>query len=591
MLFSLLPLMAADEEQVTISKVTYIGLETFSEKDFKDFIRNKPPGVFTKRDFDRRILKLDAISIKNFYIANGFIEATVRDSFKLTEENTANVSFIIKEGPRYYINDISINGNKLIETGQILDLLEIRKGIPFNAISTNKNIKNVEDSYFEFGRLLVDVKLSSAISDSVDIDVQINEGPRMYIKSVFIEGLNGLDSSVVRREFVFKPGEPFNIRKVEKTQRRLLETGVFSFANILPTQVATSDTLVNLVVELRQFNPKEWKSAGGYYPIEYFEGSEPVPGVGGEIGWRNRRILKTSTNFSTQITSEFPIEFEIIYPKLKWNFDFSNQWFLGMRLPTRLNFYYETFRGYGYEQAIHRFGVEEVNTFKFMDWSSMEFGFRIEKFIQPEEEIFSSDIEQRTAYYSLNILNADSPLIPKEGYRIEGLFSQTGGALGGNYHFYKGDLGFSLYFNPVGDIVLAGRIKAGQIWGWNEDYLDIRYDKFYLGGSTSMRGWPTLRFKEVLNSDDELVPQGGLSRLLMNFEVRFPLFWIIGGELFVDGGVLDNSFTELSNNNIRWNSGIGITVMTPLGPARLDYAIQMEGKRTRNIELGFQYSF
>lgn len=581
-----------DDDLVTVKKVTYIGLKSFHEKDLKTFVRNQPPKIFNKKEFDRRILKLDAISIKNFYVSKGFLEATVRDSFRVTGK-TANVAFIISEGPRYYINRVSVSGNELISKKKIIDLLDISKQSPFNAISANRNTARVENAYFELGRLQVNVKLTPQISDSVDIAISILEGPEMYIKQIFIEGLDGLDSSVVQRELSFHPGESFNIRKVEKTQKRLLETGVFSSANISPVQVVTSDTLVNIIVELRQFSPREWKSAGGYYPIEYFDGSEPVPGIGGEVGWRNRRILNTSTNFSTQVTAEFPVDYQILYPKLKLNFDFTNKWFIGMRLPTRLNFYYETFKNYGLDEQfpIHRFGVEEINTFKFMEWSSMEFGLRAEKFIQPDQEIFDKDIEQRTAYYSLNILKADQPLNPHNGYKVEGLISQTGGVLGGTYNFYKGDLGISFFINPVWKIVFASRVKLGQIWGWSENKKDIRYDKFYLGGSTSMRGWKTLRFEETRNADNELIPAGGLSRFLVNLETRFPLFWIIGGEIFADGGVIGNSYENLTGKSIRWDAGAGLTLMTPLGPARLDYAIQLEGERNANIELGFQYSF
>jgi len=583
---------AAEDDKVFVSNISYSGLETFKQRDFKDFIRTQEPAFFLKKEFDRRIVKLDAISIKSYYISKGFLETTVKDSV-IINENKAEVYFIIKEGLRYYLRNIELTGNNSFSEKEILYFLKLEKGAPFNAISSNRNIANVEAEYFNKGRLLVDVKLQSFISDSVDINITIIEGPEVYIKKTFIEGLRGLDSTIVIREFEFNSGDRFDRRIIEKTQKKLLETGVFSFANITPVNVLGNDTLVNLVVELRQFKPREWKSAGGYYPIEYFDGSEPVPGLGGELGWSNRRVFKTSTNFSTHITSEFPIDYKILYPKLRFDIDFSNQWFIGFRIPTRLNFYYETFKNYGYEEQfpIHRLGIEEVNTFNFLEWSSMEFGLRVEKFIQPNQGLFNKDIEQRTAYYSLNLFRADQPLNPHQGYRLEGTVSQTGGALGGNYHFFKGDAGLSLYYNPFNEIVAAGRFKIGQIWGWSDDYDDVRYDKFYLGGSTSMRGWPTLRFEESKNTEGDLVPSGGLARLLMNFELRFPLFWIIGGEIFADGGIIADSFTSISTKSMRWDSGVGLTIMTPLGPARLDYAVQLEGERMANIELGFQYSF
>jgi outer membrane translocation and assembly module TamA len=43
--------------------------------------------------------------------------------------------------------------------------------------------------------------------------------------------------------------------------------------------------------------------------------------------------------------------------------------------------------------------------------------------------------------------------------------------------------------------------------------------------------------------------------------------------------------------NIRWDYGFGISVETPLGPARLDYAVQLEDPAKSKIQLGVQYIF
>ena len=40
-----------------------------------------------------------------------------------------------------------------------------------------------------------------------------------------------------------------------------------------------------------------------------------------------------------------------------------------------------------------------------------------------------------------------------------------------------------------------------------------------------------------------------------------------------------------------WDYGIGITVDTPLGPARLDYAIQLNDLSKQKLQLGVQNLF
>jgi outer membrane translocation and assembly module TamA len=48
---------------------------------------------------------------------------------------------------------------------------------------------------------------------------------------------------------------------------------------------------------------------------------------------------------------------------------------------------------------------------------------------------------------------------------------------------------------------------------------------------------------------------------------------------------------NISSDLLKWDSGVGVTIQTPLGPARLDYAIQVNDPRKRKIQLGVQNLF
>ena len=186
---------------------------------------------------------------------------------------------------------------------------------------------------------------------------------------------------------------------------------------------------------------------------------------------------------------------------------------------------------------------------------------------------------------------SDDPLFPYNGYRLTGEVSQTGGILGGTRDYVKIDLGINKYNQIHKKIVLAGRLKYGMIFGWEGSYNDVQYEKFYLGGSSSLRGWDMLKFKV----DENDMPNGDIIRLMMNWEIRFPLFWILGGELFIDGGYLTDSFRNQSIDQIEWDGGFGITLMTPLVPLRLDFAIPLKKStgdiNSWKIQLGANYIF
>ena len=61
--------------------------------------------------------------------------------------------------------------------------------------------------------------------------------------------------------------------------------------------------------------------------------------------------------------------------------------------------------------------------------------------------------------------------------------------------------------------------------------------------------------------------------------------------IFADGWLLSNSPSQDLFDRLKWNLGAGITFDTPLGPARIDYAVQIENLERSEIQLGVQSLF
>ena len=153
-----------NDESLFVNEVYFLGNKTISERQLKKNINLKSTFLFTKTKFDRRILKLDAITIKNRYKTEGFLNATVRDSF-LIQNNTVDIYFIVNEGQRIYINNIDIEGNKHISRKKIQKSLALKKNIPFNPVSLNTNLAAVEEKWLLAAdhRFLVDLYLRDGV--------------------------------------------------------------------------------------------------------------------------------------------------------------------------------------------------------------------------------------------------------------------------------------------------------------------------------------------------------------------------------------------------------------------------------------------
>ena len=101
-----------------------------------------------------------------------------------------------------------------------------------------------------------------------------------------------------------------------------------------------------------------------------------------------------------------------------------------------------------------------------------------------------------------------------------------------------------------------------------------------------MRGWDVLKFSEVGNE-----PNGEIIRLMTNMELRNDIYKSFGITVFSDGAILTNRASSITFPNFKWDAGLGITVKTPLGPFRVDYAIRINDINERRIQLGVQNLF
>jgi outer membrane protein insertion porin family len=127
---------------------------------------------------------------------------------------------------------------------------------------------------------------------------------------------------------------------------------------------------------------------------------------------------------------------------------------------------------------------------------------------------------------------------------------------------------------------IALNFQAGTVFG------DLPpYEAFVLGGSNSVRGY----------GDGEL--GSGRSFAQATAEYRFPIFRIVGGALFFDYGTTLGSGDNVPGepSEVRglpgdgFGYGAGVRVQSPLGPIRVDYAINDEGDSEVQFGIGEKF--
>ncbi len=128
---------------------------------------------------------------------------------------------------------------------------------------------------------------------------------------------------------------------------------------------------------------------------------------------------------------------------------------------------------------------------------------------------------------------------------------------------------------------LGFQIKGGSIIGELPPY-----EAFCMGGGNSVRGW---------HNCDLAV---GRSFAEASVEYRFPIWSILAGELFIDGGTdLDSQANVpgkpgrlLNKPGSGFSLGTGVIVTTPVGPLRLEAASQdLSGEWRFNLGVGWKF--
>jgi len=555
---------------------------------------------FTRtKTFTRRLIELDRLLIESLYVKEGYLCCSVKDSFKVFENGNVDLYYSIREGDQYFLKDITVRGAKSLEEEKILLLLQHKTGKPYNPIQIRAGIKAIAYEYANIGKPLVVISDSLTINDGIHLTISITENQSMRIGEIKIVNNQKVKTKPIRREIVFQPGDFYSQEKLELSKRHIFETGLFSSANIRLSDIDTVKQTLNLIADVRELDMH-------YLGLDFglgqdrgiSPGSEPYTSVELTGEWLHRNMFGRGSRLSTSVTTTTSLNLTNILsrPMTEAEVLWVEPWLLGFRSSNTFRLFVENQlleeqekTSFGGEAAV----IYQPNKRFYLKTTLQMQGIRWK--YDPAPGDYSESELERAISFNLRRDYRDNFLFPKNGTLTTFTGKIVGLALGGTQDYFKLETAFSQYFNLFGPFVVAGRAKVGWMTSFTKKETPV-YEKFYLGGETSLRGWPE---RKLITDDGTLdgTAIGKDIKVLTNAEIRFPLFWLIGGEVFIDGGNLADSFSALKSQTYCWNTGFGLTIASPLGPIRIDYAKRLNPKtlsKKKNlwqIQFGIPYSF
>ena len=249
-----------------------------------------PPGFIARRlggdtgphPFDPIVVAKDAVRLTRYYKSSGFPRAEVDYQVELdTTENAVDVTFVIAEGPPLLVGEVTFAGPGQADVAAAL-APEVRE--PWARLTRRTDVRT-GDRLDDFslvqlrtqavgflrdrGYAWADAGVESFVDSTglrADVRVKVNVGPRVRIGRVVVEGDSSLSESVVTRELPVAAGDLFDASALAEGQREVFALGLFQLAvvDLAPTAVR-GDTLVDVLVRVRRGPAWVANVFGGYF--------------------------------------------------------------------------------------------------------------------------------------------------------------------------------------------------------------------------------------------------------------------------------------------------------------------------------------
>jgi outer membrane protein insertion porin family len=184
---------------------------------------------------DRNKIDADVQTLTAYYRALGFFRARVSRSIDYDESGKwLALKFIIDEGPRYKVRNVSIEGGSKFASDPLLKFLELKSGEYFNQSEENKDVSTLIDLYGSQGHVFADIQAELRYLEEpgmLDVAYKIKEGEVFSVSEVNVHIAGEFPhtkQTVVLSRLSVRPGDTIDTREVRNSERRLKASQLFA---------------------------------------------------------------------------------------------------------------------------------------------------------------------------------------------------------------------------------------------------------------------------------------------------------------------------------------------------------------------------
>ncbi|MCP4717908.1 MAG: BamA/TamA family outer membrane protein, partial [Desulfobacteraceae bacterium] len=184
----------------------------------------------------------------------------------------------------------------------------------------------------------------------------------------------------------------------------------------------------------------------------------------------------------------------------------------------------------------------------------------------------------------------DHYFLPTEGVFNKFSIEYAGEFLGGEIDFTKYSLESGIFLPLFWKFTGAFHFEGGYLDDRTKGNPDIDWERFYLGGINSVRGFD--QYDINASPQGATLLRGGEQSILFNLELIFPIQEDMGvaGVLFYDRGDVYTTSQSIDLMDQYSSAGFELRWNSPMGPIRLAYGVVIDGKYEKETGDG-QFDF
>ena len=585
-----------DEGATTgIETVNFIGNRVFSDSSLRGEIATTESAwwrFLTSNDtYDPDRLNFDQELLRRFYLSEGYADFRVLSVVAELTPDKENfiITFTVDEGPRYRFGEIEVTSTIPNLDAEVLrDFVTTEQGDWYDATEVDTTIDVLTNQVGNLGYAFVDVRPATQRNTEelvIDLNFEVQEGPRVFVERIDIEGNQRTLDKVIRREFRLVEGDAFNAAKLRRSRQRLNNLGFFRTVAIDNVEGSAPDRTVI------QVNVEEQSTGDLSFGAGFSSASGPL----GNITLRERNLLGRG--------QDLRVSFSLSGASSEIDLSFTEPYFLDRPIAAGFDVFRTTrdISALGFE--VERIGSSLRAGYDLTEHTRQVVRYTFERqeledvdsdsslAVQEEDETQFRSIVSQTLTWD----RRDNRFDPTSGWRVS-LENELAG-LGGDTRFLKSTTSATYYIAVLDRVTLSIGGEAGFLTGLGED-TNVS-DRFLLGGS-NFRGFEVGGIgPRDLPSDDAV---GGTRFYKGTVELAFPLGlpeeFSVRGRWFVDAGSLwdaDNAPGDIvDDNKLRVSTGPGVSWDSPFGPLRVDLGfpiLKEEDDKTELISFSFGTQF